>query len=384
MCHKECAGISDEVFKFISAQVKASGVTYWGCRCCTSFAKSFHSKLGEMNRRLEDLEKKSTENSDGMQKNKEDIKKVREEVREMRKEKEEAEKADSEVWEEMRDREARRRNLIFHRIKESSAASYEGRQQEDRNNCGEVLHTIGLKLNVDEIIVHSRRVGEKGKDPRPLVVTISSEEDRRRILNNAKKLAGTSLEDIGIVPDLTWKQRRAEENLWKVAEERNRNLSEEDKAKNLQWTVAGPRGEKRLTKGLGTRGTRGQHGGGTRGRPYQRGGRGWGSAATGSNAVPIQAKTTKAPFEGRPRGRPAKKGKLTPETTRALEPEPTITRELEEDSQEEEEDMEGTSEAEEESEEEDNVERTTRKRAPSKRTREVEDSGEENAPPEKR
>ena len=83
-CHKDCAGISDEVFKFISAQVKATRVTYWGCRCCTSFAKSFHSKLGEMNKRLVDLENKTEKNADAGKANKEEIKKVREEVKELR------------------------------------------------------------------------------------------------------------------------------------------------------------------------------------------------------------------------------------------------------------------------------------------------------------
>jgi hypothetical protein len=93
-------------------------------------------------------------------------------------------------------------------------------------------------------------VGEKGANPRPIVVTIATEEERRKILNKAKLLADTDLSEVGIVPDLTWKQRQAEENLWKVAEEKNKNLSEDDRSKNLRWTVAGPRGEKRLTKGL--------------------------------------------------------------------------------------------------------------------------------------
>jgi hypothetical protein len=46
------------------------------------------------------------------------------------------------------------------------------------------------------------------------------------------------------VPDLTQEQRKDEAAMLKEAEERNGCLSEEEKAKNLEWMVVGARGER--------------------------------------------------------------------------------------------------------------------------------------------
>jgi len=297
-CHKECTGLTDEVFKFIQAQFKANGVTYWGCRACTSFAKQFHSKLGEMNKRMNEIDSRTT-----------------------------------------------------------------------------IFHAIGLKYKPEEIIIHNRRVGEKGANPRPIVVTIATEEERRKILNKAKLLADTELSEVGIVPDLTWKQRQAEENLWKVAEEKNKNLSEDDRSKNLRWTVAGPRGEKRLTKGLNkdhpaTRGLRGR-GGRARGRPLQKRGTRRDTVVSGANAMPL----TSNPARG---SRPFRRGRKA-----AAETEPE-TEEVTEETAEETETAEMETGSEDEFTEAMEEEVVVRKRTLVKRVREAGDSGEDLAPPEKR
>ena len=55
-----------------------------------------------------------------------------------------------------------------------------------------------------------RRVGEKGDDPRPMVIGLYSEEERRHILERSRELKNTSFACVTIVPDMTKQQRKGE------------------------------------------------------------------------------------------------------------------------------------------------------------------------------
>jgi hypothetical protein len=59
---------------------------------------------------------------------------------------------------------------------------------------------------------------------------------------------GTAFDDVKVCPDLTKRQRQEETGLQDKAVKRNMNPSEDDRTKNLVWTVVGRRGEKRLVK----------------------------------------------------------------------------------------------------------------------------------------
>jgi hypothetical protein len=90
-------------------------------------------------------------------------------------------------------------------------------------------------------------VGERGSDPRPVVVGLNSEEDRR--MSRTRQLRGGRYDNMAVVPDLTRMQRRGEDKLSSEAEMKNRNLMADDREKGLRWMVVGRRGEKRLIKG---------------------------------------------------------------------------------------------------------------------------------------
>ena len=94
-----------------------------------------------------------------------------------------------------------------------------------------------------------RRIGERGDNPRPIVFGVDWESDRKHLLEKAKELRLTKYDNITIVPDLTKAQRRDEQDLREEADERNKQLTEEDRNRNLKWIVVGRRGEKRLIKG---------------------------------------------------------------------------------------------------------------------------------------
>ena len=214
------------------------------------------------------------------------------------------------VYEEMRERETRRLNVVFFGIPELEERGATGQEKLDwdKQSCCNVFNALEVDLG-DKSIKFCRRVGEKGDRPRPVVMGFWTEAERALLLRNVKRLEKTMFSDIGVAPDLTKIQREEEKEMQKEAERRTAQLSEEDKAKNLQWLVVGNRGEKRFVKavprdppprrggmtarGRGTRGTRG----GARGR------------TTGANSTPIVRRTVPAQAAVAPQGSQAEKEK---------------------------------------------------------------------------
>jgi hypothetical protein len=198
------------------------------------------------------MEQRIETTAGGVKQNSQDIEGLRQELRRMQsKLEEEREARDAALCEELRDRDMRRTNLIIHGLLEPAQGIGDNRErvEADRRLCGEVLATIGARTRSQDLRF-CRRVGERGRDPRPLVIGIRTEEERRFILDRARLLQGTRFDNVAIVPDLTKMQRRAEDQLSGEAEIKNRSLTAEDREKNLRWLVVGRRGEKRLIKGV--------------------------------------------------------------------------------------------------------------------------------------
>ena len=117
-----------------------------------------------------------------------------------------------------------------------------------------------------------------------MVVVLRTETTKNKILERAKNLRESSYKEVGIVPDLTVQQRREEQQLSEEADRRNREeLTTEDQTKNLKWLVVGPRGAKKITKGVPRNSQPATRGTGWRGRG--RGGRARGG--TGANSLPL-------------------------------------------------------------------------------------------------
>jgi hypothetical protein len=134
------------------------------------------------------------------------------------------------------------------------------------------------------------------------VIGFYTEMERAQLLRVAKKLDKTNYCDVNISADLTKRQREEEKDMKKEAERRNTQLTETDKAKNLEWILVGARGEKRLIKTVPrepvqrtaeVRGRRGQPRG-TRGGTA-RGGLSRGGVASGSNSLPISRREARDP-----------------------------------------------------------------------------------------
>ena len=155
----------------------------------------------------------------------------------------------------------------------------EERRKHDTDECGKILRALHLEEEGIDSIKLCRRIGEVGQDPWPLVVVLRLEETKRKLLEAARDLRGTELQDVGIVPDLTLQQRKEEQQMVEEVERRNEeDLTAEDRAKNLQWMLVGPKGAKKIIKGI-QREQRTWRGTMRRGR---------GQITTGANAAPLR------------------------------------------------------------------------------------------------
>jgi hypothetical protein len=186
---------------------------------------------------------------------------------------------------EYRERESRRLNVIMHRVPEPQATSGEERKAADHQTCCNIFTTIGLSEWTSDI-KFCRRLGERGNDPRPLIVYLKTEATRSTLLDAAKHLRNTTYADISIVPDLTPAQRQEEIALGEEMDRRNRDeLTPDDVQKNLKWQLVGPRGAKRLIKSFARTSQQGGRGRGQ--RPSQQGGRGRPSTAAARLRAPL-------------------------------------------------------------------------------------------------
>jgi hypothetical protein len=151
----------------------------------------------------------------------------------------------------MQEREVRRMNLIIHGVEEQpdNIRGNQERMERDKDRCGKIFKAINARTKREDLRF-CRRIGERGTDPRPIVIGLENEEEKRHILGRAKDLRNSRFKDISIVPDLTRKQRNREARMKEEAEEKNKTLTADEKSRNIKWMVVGRRGEKRIIKGV--------------------------------------------------------------------------------------------------------------------------------------
>ena len=245
--HKSCAGISDEVYKCIEIHCK-DNPTFWNCTPCTSYARGIMAKSRELEGRIESLEKRQdTQDSE--------LAKVNRRVDDTNKGLEKLETRIEEnstganILNELRERKARKQNIILYGVGESDNESVEERRRWDKQSCVNIFKAIRLNIELQSIR-YVRRIGEKGDRPRPLLAGMSSEAEKEQILDNARHLRETRYKNVGLSADLTPMELKEEREMATEAARRNKNLSEEDISKNMKWLVVGQKGAKRMIKGV--------------------------------------------------------------------------------------------------------------------------------------
>jgi len=106
------------------------------------------------------------------------------------------------IYDEMREREARRLNVVFHGVGEKE--SEEGdtgkdRAAWDRKSCENIFQALDLDISEDSV-KFCRRLGEKGDEPRPLLAGFYTEMERSKLLRKAKDLEKTVFSNVNVGP----------------------------------------------------------------------------------------------------------------------------------------------------------------------------------------
>ena len=250
-CHMACTGLSKEALRGLEVQAKEVGQAYWACRSCLSFSTKWNHHVKESITRQEATEKKVEDN----RKEIDSVRKFAEETRKMMTEhvkasQNMAERIENALEDELREREARRLNLVIHGVPEipDSVKNVKERVEMDKIECEKIFLAMGARTR-GQNLRFCRRIGERGNDPRPIVIGLFSEEVKRHLLERARELRNTQFENVSLVPDLTKNQRKGEDRLRQEADKRNEELTEEDRNRNMKWMVVGRRGEKKIIKG---------------------------------------------------------------------------------------------------------------------------------------
>ena len=200
----------------------------------------------------DDTEAKVADNSDRIEEVRRETEELRHELREqVRRTDGLQERMESVMDAELRERESRRLNPVIHGVEEpeDSIKDPRDRMEKDRDKCKRIFTAMKVRTRYQDI-KFCRRIGERGQDPRPIVIGVFTEDEKRHLLDKARDLRTTRYDNVTVVTDLTKSQRRGELKLREEADQRNTQLTTEDLEKNLKWLVVGKRGEKRLIKAV--------------------------------------------------------------------------------------------------------------------------------------
>ena len=311
--HADCEKMSKEVYNLLRQHEKTGGIS-WSCRSCLASAARLDAAIKSIECRLREVEGRMVRNEGNVQaveRRMDTVEKKQEEAE--RREAEREEMIGDKLMGEIRERKQRKLNVLIHRVEEAGedAKSIEERKDWDLDSCDNIFEALGMRTVSREAVKFCRRVGERGEEPRPMLIGFHRKEDKNELMEKAKDLRKTEFKEVTIVPDLTQQQRKEEMEMTKEAERRNMTRTEEEMAKNLEWMVVGRKGEKRLVKGPAR-----QWGGEMRGRGAWRGGAGRGAGrggrGVGSNLLPGrggQRETEWRPEAGTSRGTGVMRGR---------------------------------------------------------------------------
>ena len=259
--HSKCVeGMTPEFIKCCDAINKYYGGSSFLCGICRKIMGALNHSMKEMVKKMskmeaesvtaalerkvmagkiENLESKSRQVNENVQKMEGEVaagmEKAKEEVKD-------------EMKEEMEKREKKKSNIVVYGLKESEEEDGKKRQEEDMKTIKEMATVIDVEIKGE--VKGSYRAGKKeGDRPRPLVVTLDDDETREGFLANARRMAGKDTwKKVFVGQDLTWRQReeaRKEEK--KLKEDAERRTEEENTRGRVgKCVVVGQRGRKWL------------------------------------------------------------------------------------------------------------------------------------------
>ena len=133
-----CTGLSKEAIRGLEVQAKEVGQAYWACRACMNFSNKWHSQMREVNKRQEETEARVEANTDKIEEVRLNTEELRREFREYVQRTEGIqERLEAVMDAELREREARRLNLVIHGLQEpaENIKDPRGRMEQDKIEC---------------------------------------------------------------------------------------------------------------------------------------------------------------------------------------------------------------------------------------------------------
>ena len=239
--HAKCVDVSSEHLKFLEMPGNS-----WTCKTCRAVSKKVREEVQQLHLKVKDMREDIDVNKEEISNQGRRLSRAEKKIDDLSS----VESNNDVVFDELREREARKKNLVIHQIPEPPESLDKGGQRKE-HDTQKVLDIFGfLQVPVrKEGIKFIYRAGEKpdnGK-PRPIILSLKNIAEKEAIMDSARNLANSNFSHISIVPDLTQRQRKDEERLRKEAERRNAEM-EKDEAQNWEWVLVGTRGERRLIK----------------------------------------------------------------------------------------------------------------------------------------
>ena len=250
--HQKCANMTDEHYKQLVDAKETFGHCVYMCKSCHISQKKTNSALNALDKRVTAVEEKNAAQDNEIAAVKTQVNDIKKHVDEFGKNKDKSrQESEFAVYQELRDREGRKSNVVIHSLLEPGAdiVEPEARKSKDMDGLAGLFSEIGATVDVKRDVMFAKRLGARGEGARPLLVGFNNMESRDSVLDKAKNLADMDedMQRISIIRDLTQKQRDEEEWLRTEAERKNGLLSPDD-AENWMWRVVGPRGQRRLIK----------------------------------------------------------------------------------------------------------------------------------------
>ena len=141
-CHMACTKLSKEALKGLEVQAKEVGQAYWACRSCMSFNNKWNAHMKETSRRQEETDSKVEDNKRNIDKLRNLLEATRREMRTQASMVDGiADRIERVMEEELREREARRLNLVLHGVPEPGPEIKNSidRMEMDREECERIL-----------------------------------------------------------------------------------------------------------------------------------------------------------------------------------------------------------------------------------------------------
>jgi hypothetical protein len=161
--------------------------------------------LKQMEERIGVVEKRVEENKSKLKAVEKKVVSISEELKKSEEKVESAVKNEARsVYEEMREREARRLNVVFYRVDEMEGGRMIGAERQDlgRKSCRNIFQALKLKI-MEDSMEFCRRVGKKEEDARPLIVGFYTETERSELLRYGRYLEDTAFSYVTVGPGLT-------------------------------------------------------------------------------------------------------------------------------------------------------------------------------------